>query len=275
MVTSHQRLGSVAVSLLPEARARLDGDRRQDGPNKQAISKSVQPKRECRHAMSSVCTTAEPAIASCSRPASVLFPLELRPSTASTPPPAARSSPRAGLDQGLSNHRQRLGTPRPAFRLLGSELQDHEDGLPDRTVSRAYVTPCLAALLPALSAAALTSSAKIIPCISRALYHLDSGVPAPGTAAGAGGFSGRRNRSRTGAHQDAIDAVNAGRAIAGGEDGFVQPLPCFAEPDCSTGAVRQRLHAEMLYRPRKVPAAAVAPRGSASPAGWRVSRPRL
>jgi len=54
------------------------------GSNTPSVSRSAHPNRECHHAMSSVCTTADPATTSRSRPASVVLPLELRPSTAST-----------------------------------------------------------------------------------------------------------------------------------------------------------------------------------------------
>ena len=46
------------------------------------MSRSVQPKRECSHATSLVCTTAEPGTRSRIRAASVVLPLLLRPSTA-------------------------------------------------------------------------------------------------------------------------------------------------------------------------------------------------
>ena len=49
-----------------------------------SISKPAQPNRECHHATSSVCTTADPVTTCRSRAASVVLPLELRPSTAST-----------------------------------------------------------------------------------------------------------------------------------------------------------------------------------------------
>jgi hypothetical protein len=55
-----------------------------DGDQDAAVSRSAQPNRECRQAMPSVCTTADPATASRSLAARVVLPLELRPSTAST-----------------------------------------------------------------------------------------------------------------------------------------------------------------------------------------------
>ena len=65
------------------------------GSSTPPISRSAQPNRECHQAMSSVCTTADPATASRSRAASVVLPLELRPSTATTTgrSPAPRSRP--------------------------------------------------------------------------------------------------------------------------------------------------------------------------------------
>jgi hypothetical protein len=54
------------------------------GSKMPSISKSAQPKRECHHAMSSVCTTADLSMTLCSRAASVVLPLELRPSMTST-----------------------------------------------------------------------------------------------------------------------------------------------------------------------------------------------
>jgi hypothetical protein len=48
------------------------------------ISRSSRPNLECHQAMSSVWTTADPAAAPRSRVASVVLPLELRPSTART-----------------------------------------------------------------------------------------------------------------------------------------------------------------------------------------------
>jgi hypothetical protein len=131
------------------------------------MSRSAQPKRECHHAMSSVCTTAELVTASCSRAASVVFPLELRPSTAQHYTLAARSSPATKLEQALNNHRQRYGTPWSAFGLLGSELDCHDYGLPSQWFSRASVTHCPPVLLPGLPACPPSTSSKIIPCISR------------------------------------------------------------------------------------------------------------
>jgi hypothetical protein len=55
---------------------------------------------------------------------------------------AARSSPVTKLEQALSNHRQRYGTPQSAFGLLGSELD------------------CPTALLPRLSAVQPTSNSQ-------------------------------------------------------------------------------------------------------------------
>src|SRR5689334_16800338 len=49
-----------------------------------SASRPAQPNREYHQAMSSVCTTAEPGTAFWSRPASVVLPPELRPSTART-----------------------------------------------------------------------------------------------------------------------------------------------------------------------------------------------
>jgi hypothetical protein len=44
-------------------------------------------------------------------------------------------------EQGLNNHRQQLGPPWAAFGLLGSELQEHDYGLPRRRWSRAFARP--------------------------------------------------------------------------------------------------------------------------------------
>ena len=73
---------SLPAVLGPARRPEADRPARRTGARIPSASRSDQPKRECSHAMSSVCTTAEPGTASPIRAASVVLPALLRPSTA-------------------------------------------------------------------------------------------------------------------------------------------------------------------------------------------------
>ena len=81
---------------------------------------------------------------------------------------APSSSPATKPEQGLSNHRERHGTPWSTLGLLASELKCHDYGLPSQWFSRAFVVRGPPPSLPALSALGVSSPSKIIPHISRA-----------------------------------------------------------------------------------------------------------
>ena len=89
------------------------------------MSRSAQPKRECHHAMSSVCTAAEPAngILQACRQGGLSAGAAAIYRQYDTLALASCSSPVTKPEQGLNDHRQRHDTPWSTLGLLGSELE--------------------------------------------------------------------------------------------------------------------------------------------------------
>ena len=129
--TNKSRAGQPAGTSIAPGRWRWGGRYRTGCPARassktRSVSRPAQPNRECHQAMSSVCTTAAPATTSRSRPARVVFPLEL-PIHGQHNRTVTGARALAEVHDGGGSNGQRLGMPRPGFGLIGDKLQRHGD----------------------------------------------------------------------------------------------------------------------------------------------------
>ena len=178
------------------------------GSSTPSTNSPSQSKNPWCQAMSSVCTTTAPGVASASRPAAVDFPPALRPSTATTSAAGSGSSPRGGP---AASSRSRPATSSGGLRRPRSEVRlvvrDTHTRLPPcpRGAGRAPASVCVArgqsagraAVSSAICArAAVTSSSLVFAWPSRPQPPGTASVSSTQVRCARPGPPPRRRRSR-------------------------------------------------------------------------------